>query len=89
MQQAGRGGRAGAISDSIIILLSSSSRSSSRRFPALRAELVNIYSVEAEDEAVLSEYLESSSYRRIVLARYLDSYLEAISYITTNSILYN
>lgn len=44
MQQAGRGGRAGEISDSIIILPSSGSGSG--QFPAPQQELVNIYSVE-------------------------------------------
>jgi superfamily II DNA helicase RecQ len=61
MQQAGRGGRAGEISDLIIILPSSSSSSGSGQFPAPRQELVNGYSVEAEDKAALTEYLESSS----------------------------
>jgi superfamily II DNA helicase RecQ len=86
IQQAGRGGRGGEISDSIVILPSSSSSDGSRRFPAPRAELVNTYSVEAEDEAVLSEYLESSSCRRTVLGRHLDGYLEATSCLATNSV---
>jgi hypothetical protein len=70
-----------------VILPSSGRRDSSRTFPALRAELVNTYSVEAEDEAALSEYLESRYCRRRVLARHLDSYLEATSCIATDSIL--
>ena len=53
MQQAGRGGRAGEISDSIVILPSSGSSSGNSsgsgrgQFPAPRQELVNAYSVEA------------------------------------------
>ena len=57
MQQAGRGGRAGEISDSIVILPSSGSSSGSSsgnssssgrgQFPASRQELVNAYLVEA------------------------------------------
>ena len=87
MQQAGRGGRAGEISDSIVILPSSGSGHGSRQFPAPRPELVNAYSVEAQDEAALTEYLESGSCRRAVLARHLDGHLEATSCITMDSIL--
>ncbi len=87
MQQAGRGGRAGEISDSIIILPSSGSSSGSGQFPAPRQELVNAYSVEAEDEAALTEYLESSSCRRSVLAKHLDGHLNATSCVATDSIL--
>src|SRR5271156_2957757 len=74
MQQAGRGGRAGEISDSIVILPSSGGGSGSGggKFDAPRQELVNTYSVEAQDEAALTEYLESSSCRRAVLAKQLD-----------------
>ena len=91
MQQAGRGRRAGEISDSIVILPSSRSEggggSGYRRFPAPRRELVNAYSVEAEDEAALTEYLESRSCRRAVLARHLDGYVDATSCLTSDSIL--
>ena len=94
MQQAGRGGRAGEISDSIVVLPSSGSRSRSGdggsgmgRFPAPRPELVSVYSVEAQDEAALTEYLESSSCRRAVLARHLDGCLDATSCTATDSIL--
>ena len=83
MQQAGRGGRAGEISDSMIILPSSGRG----QFLAPRPELVNAYSVEAEDEAALTEYLESSSCRRAVLARHLDGHLEATSCIAMDSVL--
>jgi superfamily II DNA helicase RecQ len=90
MQQAGRGGRAGEISDSIVILPSSSdsdSGSGSGQFPAPRQELVNAYSVEAQDEAALTEYLESRSCRRAILARHLDGDLEGADCVTTDSIL--
>jgi superfamily II DNA helicase RecQ len=91
MQQAGRGGRAGEISDSIVILPSSgsdsSSGSSSGLFPAPRQELLNTYSVEAQDETALTEYLESGSCRRAVLARHLDGHIDRTSCIETDSIL--
>jgi hypothetical protein len=65
MQQIGRGGWAGEINDSIMILPSNNNsrnnNNSNSQFPAPRQELVNIYSVEAEDEVVLTEYLENSS----------------------------
>jgi superfamily II DNA helicase RecQ len=88
MQQAGRGGRAGEISDSIVILPSSSGSGSGRgQFPAPRQELVNTYSVEAQDEAALTEYLESGSCRRAVLARHLDGYVKGADCLRTDSIL--
>ena len=87
MQQAGRGGRAGEISDSIVILPSSSSGSGRGKFEAPRQELTNIYSVEAQDEAALTEYLESRRCRRAVLAKHLDGQSEESSCIATDSIL--
>ena len=93
MQQAGRGGRAREISDSIVILPSSGSSSGNSsgsgrgQFPAPRQELVNAYSVEAQDEEALTEYLESSSCRRAVLAKHLDGHLDATSCIATDSML--
>ena len=89
IQQAGRGEQAGEISDLIVILLSSSSSSSSRKFEAPWQELTNIYLVKAQDEAILTKYLESSSCRRAILAKYLDSYSKEASYITIDSILYD
>ena len=87
MQQAGRGGRAGEISDSMVILPASGGSSGSGRFEAPRQELVNTYSVEAQDEAALTEYLESGDCRRAVLARHLDGHLGGADCITTDSIL--
>jgi hypothetical protein len=71
MQQVGQGGQAREINDSIIILPSNSNNynnnNSNSQFPAPRQELVNIYLVKAEDKAVLTEYLENSSCRHVVL----------------------
>jgi hypothetical protein len=60
-----------------------------KTFQAPRQELVSTYSVEEQDEAALTEYLESGSYRRAVLARHLDSDIKGADYISTDSILYN
>ena len=91
MQQAGRGGRAGEISDSVVILPSSGGggggSGSSSQFPAPRQELINKYSVEAQDEVALTEYLESGGCRRAVLARHLDGRLKEADCLTTDSIL--
>lgn len=94
MQQVGQEGCTREISDSIIILLGSTSGSSSgsnsgSQFPTPWQELVNVYSIEAEDEAILTEYLESSSCWRTVLAQYLDRSTIGANCLTTNSILYD
>jgi superfamily II DNA helicase RecQ len=87
MQQAGRGGRAGEISESLVILPSSGSGSGHGKFAAPRQELVNTYSVEAQDESTLTEYLESHGCRRVVLAKHFDGALTGSDCITTDSIL--
>lgn len=46
-----------------------------------------MYSIEAEDKVALTEYLESSSCRRAVLARHLDGNIIEADCLTTNSIL--
>ena len=89
IQQVGRGGQASEISDLIIILLSSSSSSGRRKFEAPWQELTNIYLVEAQDKAILTEYLESYGYWRAILAKYLDSYSKETSYLAIDSILYD
>lgn len=89
MQQAGRGGRAGEISDSIVILPSSGSgshHSSPAQFLAPQLRLASVYSVEAQDEAALSEYLESPGCRRSVLAQHLDGISRYPSCRATDSI---
>ena len=83
MQQAGRGGRAGEISDSIVILPSSGSGT----FLTPRSDFLSQYSVEVHDEDALTEYLESESCRRGVLAQHLDGHVEGKSCVETDSIL--
>lgn len=66
VQQSGRGGRAGEISDSIIIVRVKNT--SGRR----RSEILSEYSVEQIDENAMTEFIQSTQCRRVVLGRYLD-----------------
>lgn len=70
-QQVGRGGRAGEVVDSYVIVRSQSQGSGGgSRVP--RPQPPHEYSVEQVDEQALSEFLLTSSCRRAVLAEYLD-----------------
>jgi superfamily II DNA helicase RecQ len=66
IQQSGRGGRAGEISDSIIIVRVKNT--SGRR----RSEILSEYSVEQIDEDAMTEFIQSTQCRRVVLGSYLD-----------------
>jgi superfamily II DNA helicase RecQ len=87
MQQTGRERRAGEIGDLIVILPSSGGGHGIFQVP--QQELVSMYLVEVQNEAILTKYLESNSCRRAILARHLDGDLEGTNYIATNGILYN
>lgn len=105
VQQSGRGGREGMISNSIVVAGSSSNsdgggsgRGSSdgdgdgdgdnqRIFPAMHQSLLNTYSVEAEDEAILTRFLESSTCRRAVLAAAFDGHATGTDCFATRSVL--
>ena len=65
-QQSGRGGRNGEVSDSIIIVRSKTTRGRRRK------EVLSAYSIEDIDEAAMTEFIQSKTCRRKVLAKYLD-----------------
>jgi len=66
VQQSGRGGRGGEISDSIIIVRSKNT--SGRHQSGILSE----HSVELIDEEAMTQYIQSTKCRRVVLAQYLD-----------------
>lgn len=66
VQQSGRGGRAGEISESIIIVRVKNT--SGRR----RREILSEYSVEQIDEDAMTEFIQSTTCRRVVLSHYFD-----------------
>ena len=80
IQQSGRGGRSGEESHSYVIVRGGSG---GRRRPAL----VTAYTVEDEDEAALSEFLEATSCRRAILARHMDGVSEGADCTSSSSML--
>jgi len=66
VQQSGRGGRSGEVSESMII--TRVEHSSGQR----RSEIMSEYSVEQVDEDAMTEFIQSKSCRRQVLGRYMD-----------------
>jgi superfamily II DNA helicase RecQ len=82
MQQSGRGGRSGEVSDSIVIV-DRGSGSGSHDF----CNVASIYSVEHQDETALEQFLSSNTCRREVLAREFDGVIEESSCVATDSIL--
>ena len=66
VQQSGRGGRNGEVSESVII--TRVAHSSGRR----RSEIMSEYSVEQIDEDAMTEFIQSQGCRRQVLGRYMD-----------------
>jgi superfamily II DNA helicase RecQ len=73
VQQHGRGGRNGELSDSVII--TRVENSSGRR----RSEIMSEYSVEQIDEDAMTEFIQSRGCRREVLGRYMDGVVEGAS----------
>ena len=66
VQQSGRGGRNGEVSESVII--TRVENSSGRR----RSEIMSEYSVERIDEDAMTEFIQSKGCRRQVLGRHMD-----------------
>jgi superfamily II DNA helicase RecQ len=66
VQQSGRGGRNGEVSDSIVIVRVKTTHG--RR----RSEVLSEYSVEKVDEDAMTEFIQSSGCRRVVLSRHFD-----------------
>lgn len=66
VQQSGRGGRNGEVSESVIITRVESSHGRQRH------EIMSEYSVEQIDEDAMTEFIQSRGCRRQVLSRYMD-----------------
>jgi superfamily II DNA helicase RecQ len=66
VQQSGRGGRGGEISQSIIVIRVDSTHSYKRQ------GIMSAYSTEQVDEDAMSEFVQSRECRRVVLGRYFD-----------------
>ena len=82
MQQSGRGGRSGEVSDSIVLVRVGGSGSG-----GVRGSYASAYSVEHQDERALEGFLSSPRCRREVLAREFDGDMEGTSCVATDSIL--
>ena len=67
VQQSGRGGRNGEVSESIIVV--QMHRTSGWR----RKEILSAYSVEAVDEEAMTAYIQARTCRRKVLSQYMDA----------------
>jgi superfamily II DNA helicase RecQ len=66
VQQSGRGGRNGEVSDSVVFV------SAQNTYRWRRKEVVSAYSVEQVDEDALTEYIQAQCCRRRVIGRYID-----------------
>ena len=66
VQQSGRGGRNGEVSESVIITRVESSSGWKRR------EIMSEYSVEQVDEDAMTEFIQGQGCRRVVLGRHMD-----------------
>jgi superfamily II DNA helicase RecQ len=80
MQQSGRGGRNGEVSDSIIIARVQNSSGWRRR------EVLSAYSVEKVDEDAMTAFMQASTCRRKVLGHYFDRESGVVDCIGTDSI---
>lgn len=81
VQQSGRGGRNGEVSESVII--TRVENSSGRRRPGITSE----YSVEQVDEDAMTEFIQTRGCRRQVLSRYMDGQASGTSCSQTDSVL--
>jgi superfamily II DNA helicase RecQ len=80
VQQSGRGGRNGEVSESIII--TRVENSSGRR----RSEIMSEYSVEQIDEDAMTEFIQGNGCRRQVLGRHMDGDRDGGSCSQTDSV---
>ena len=80
VQQSGRGGRNGEVSDSMII--TRVQNSSGRR----RGGIMNEYSVEQIDEDAMTEFIQARTCRRQVLSRYFDGKVDGTDCKSTDSV---
>ncbi|KAK6591595.1 hypothetical protein H4I96_12289 [Botrytis cinerea] len=81
VQQSGRGGRNGEVSESIIITRVEHSRGRRRR------EIMSEYSVEQIDEDAMTEFIQAPGCRRQVLGRYMDGTTSGNNCSQTDSVL--
>lgn len=79
VQQSGRGGRNGEVSESVIITRVEHSHGWKR------SGIMSEYSVERIDEEAMTKYIQSQGCRRQVLGRYMDGEGEGISCSQTDS----
>jgi superfamily II DNA helicase RecQ len=81
VQQSGRGGRNGEVSQSTVVTRVQHSRGWKRR------EIMSEYSIEQVDEDAMTAFIQSAQCRREVLARYLDGDIKGTDCKSTDSVL--
>jgi superfamily II DNA helicase RecQ len=87
MQQSGRSGRGGEVSESHVVVNIANQGKDGSGSARRRAGLLNGYSVEQIDENALSEYLQETQCRRLVLAAYFDGDTLGTDCVSTDSVL--
>lgn len=83
VQQSGRGGRNGEVSDSVVFVGVQTTRG------WRRSEVVSTYTVEQVDEDVLIEYLQAQCCRRKVITGYIDELRSEVDCSSIDGILCN
>ena len=81
VQQSGRGGRNGEVSDSVVFVGVQTTRG------WRRSEVVSAYTVEQVDEDALTEYLQAQCCRRKVIAGYIDELRSEVDCSSIDGIL--
>jgi superfamily II DNA helicase RecQ len=81
IQQSGRGGRNGEVSESIIIVRVKKTHGWKQK------EILSDYTVEKVDEEAMTEFIQSKECRRIVLSKRFDGDFKDIDCINTDSVL--